>query len=473
VAGEAAGCGSGPNWTVTLQAGPVLALTPHARARLNKRNPMKRKYKRQWGYDLAKSPYPGIYFMERGGCYARARVKLPATGQLKTIKKVLRDLSAAEASAWLVERKKTLKTEPAKAQQSQHFGHYALSVLEKKVKRKELSPEKASNWKYTLEHLIGGVREYEKIKVNGVSQKRVTKVLVPGFGNHIISEIRVKDVESWKTKVAVLINEGKYKPSSGNVWLTTLKTIMKEARRELEIGHDAFKGVTEFDESEHDPHPEEDPNALMDEQVPMFLCLLKESYPHFYAMAVFGFATGLRGINISALRYRGPEADINWETGLCYVRRGAGRLGGIRNTTKVRRRYRITLPPSLLEVLRWHVEQIPEGAPRDSNYLFPSEKGTPRLAQVMNGPFADISQRMGLSFILSVSGMRRTYNDLALAAGVNNLVTRSISGHQTQKMQAHYTTVWAPRQLEAIGAVMDLMAGKAVKTAPRELLAVG
>jgi integrase len=218
-----------------------------------------------------------------------------------------------------------------------------------------------------------------------------------------------------------------------------------------------------FDGSQHETHTEEDPNALTQPQVVRFLALTRSLYPQHYAMAVFGFATGLRGTNISPIRIRGPKADINWETGLCYVRRGAGRLGGIYNTTKQKQRYRITLPPSLIEVLRWHVEtQIPEGPPRDSEYLFPSNKGTPRLATTMNKPFAEISRQMGLPFCLSVHGMRRTFNDMALASGVNNLVTRSVSGHLTEKMQEEYTSVWAPLQVRAIDSVMALMAGKPV-----------
>ena len=44
--------------------------------------------------------------------------------------------------------------------------------------------------------------------------------------------------------------------------------------------------------------------------------------------------------------------------------------------------------------------------------------------------------------------MRRTFNDLARAAHVGDLVTRSISGHATPRMQAHYPR-WAPRSRRA------------------------
>jgi hypothetical protein len=57
--------------------------------------------------------------------------------------------------------------------------------------------------------------------------------------------------------------------------------------------------------------------------------------------------------------------------------------------------------------------------------------------------------------------MRRTFNDLARAAEVKDLVTRSISGHLTARMQEHYSTVSGNEQRQSIGKVVDLMTFKA------------
>lgn len=419
------------------------------------------EWKLRWGHWTTPSRYPNVFKLKEGGHLVRARVKCPTTDRLKEIKKVLPEAPDLEAHEYLSAAKKRVKAGPAAAHRKTSFGDYALSVLHRKKDRKELSKEKQDNWKYTLEHLIIGVAEYEKVKVDGVTEKRIKQILVPGFGSRLVTQIRIKDVEDWKTGVSRLINAGMYAPSTANGWFTTFKTIMREAQHELEFDYDCFKKVKMFDESMHDPYPEEDPNALMDDQVPVFLALMKRHYPHFYAMAVFGFVTGLRGTNISALRYRGDDADITWETGVCYVRRAAGRLGETRNTTKQKKRYRITLPSSLLAILRWHIDtQIPKGAPRDSSYLFPNDFGEPRIAQVMNKPFADCSREMKLPFDLSVSGMRRTYHDLAQTAGVKDLVIRSISGHQDAEMQARYTSFWGPRQVQALDSIMGLVTGK-------------
>jgi hypothetical protein len=54
-------------------------------------------------------------------------------------------------------------------------------------------------------------------------------------------------------------------------------------------------------------------------------------------------------------------------------------------------------------------------------------------------------------------GMRRTFNDLARVANVEALVTRSISGHLTEQMREHYSTVSPGEQRESIGRVLRLV----------------
>jgi hypothetical protein len=50
--------------------------------------------------------------------------------------------------------------------------------------------------------------------------------------------------------------------------------------------------------------------------------------------------------------------------------------------------------------------------------------------------------------------MRRTYQDLCRAANVADIVTRSISGHATEDMQRHYSTVSADEMRAGLAAVI-------------------
>lgn len=110
-----------------------------------------------------------------------------------------------------------------------------------------------------------------------------------------------------------------------------------------------------------------------------------------------------------------------------------------------------------MTVLRWHVDtQLETPEQRDSELLFPSVTGGFRAPSVLNKPFADVSEAIELGKHFTQRGLRRTFNDLARAARVEAIVTRSISGHLTEQMQEHYSTVNPKEQREGIARVIDL-----------------
>ena len=65
-------------------------------------------------------------------------------------------------------------------------------------------------------------------------------------------------------------------------------------------------------------------------------------------------------------------------------------------------------------------------------------------------------QELGLAKHVTPRALRRTFNDLARAAQVQDVVTRSISGHLTEGMQRHYSTVSGDEQRQALAKVIDL-----------------
>ena len=56
--------------------------------------------------------------------------------------------------------------------------------------------------------------------------------------------------------------------------------------------------------------------------------------------------------------------------------------------------------------------------------------------------------------------MRRTYQDLARAGKVADIVTRAISGHATPEMQQHYSTVSSDEMRAGIAKVIDIATGR-------------
>ena len=115
------------------------------------------------------------------------------------------------------------------------------------------------------------------------------------------------------------------------------------------------------------------------------------------------------------------------------------------NTTKTGLRQRINVPADVIEVLRWHERtQLVTEEQRSSELLFPAEDGRLHSEHVLRTPFARVCALVGLPLRFTPHGMRRTFNDLARAARVESLVTRSISGHLTDRMREHYSTVPPP-----------------------------
>lgn len=104
-------------------------------------------------------------------------------------------------------------------------------------------------------------------------------------------------------------------------------------------------------------------------------------------------------------------------------------------------------------MLRWHVDtQLRLGPQQESELLFPSLTGGFRARSVLDKPFAEVATNMGLGKRITPRGMRRTFQDLCRAASVSDLVTRSISGHATETMQRHYSTVSAQERIRSANA---------------------
>jgi integrase len=409
----------------------------------------KSDWKYRWKHRVKPTRLPGIFKMEEGGHIARARVTDPTTGKMRELKKVFLQSNAEEAFGWLEAERAKVKAGTVLARpQRVRFADYAVSVFERKVRTGELkSAATQSKWRDILVHLVRGTHD-------GAGE-----LAVPGFGELFVDQIRAGHVDRWKELMGGLIQAGQYSPNTVNSWLGVLRVVLKAAAREFALERVATDGTTNFDASAHVTYSEEDPNALTPEQVPVFLAELKDQAPQHYAMAFLGLATGLRPSSLRPLRRKGDQVDVLLDAGKLLVRRSQTIGDTVLNVTKQKTRYVIELPAGVIEVLRWHMEtQLETEEQRDSDLLFPAVTGGFRAPTVLNKPFAAVSEAIELGYAFTQSGMRRTFNDLMRAAQVEAIVTRSISGHLTERMQEHYSTVSGAEQRAGIAKVIDLMA---------------
>jgi hypothetical protein len=174
-------------------------------------------------------------------------------------------------------------------------------------------------------------------------------------------------------------------------------------------------------------------------------------------MVYLGFVTGLRPSSMRPLRRKGDKPDVLWDKYEILVRRSQTYGDETMRVTKQGTRYKIGVPKELMAVLQWHVDtQLLSRHMKDSDLLFPSLSGSYRARTVLNKPFKKVAAELGLKKNFNAKGMRRTFQDLTRIANVNDLVTRSISGHHTEEMHKLYSTVNHDEQRQAMGKVIQL-----------------
>jgi integrase len=399
------------------------------------------KWIKRWNTWIDPAPVlPGVFVAKEGGFLVRGRAKDPTTGKPKEIRRTLDVADAPTALKWLHDELERVRTGEVDLPPLQmRFSDFSVSLLEEKLTLREIKSARGrERWVYTLQHLIEGTAN------------------VKGFGEMFIDQIKPAHIEQWKLGIARLINKGEYRPQTTNGWLAILKGIMGRAKAKHLIDTDPTEAVKRFDTSEHPVYTEEEPNALTPEEMRDFLACMLELYPQHYGMTCLGYATGLRPSSLRSLRRKGATPDILWDEGVILIRRSET-LGEVMNTTKTNYKQRINAAPSLMAVLRWHVEtQLHTPQQLESDLLFPSEEGSFRSEAVLRKPFAVVAKRIGLKKKFTPKGLRRTFNDAARVADLEGVVTMSISGHRTERMKDLYSSVSPDEQRNGIGSVLQL-----------------
>jgi integrase len=396
------------------------------------------KWSKIRGRWLAPTKLPGVWQRREGGFYVRGRAVDPQTGEMHEVSKVLLDLDETEAYLWLQREQERVRAEAVQPTSRMLFCDYSVSLLDRKLTSRQIKSAKGrERWGVTLRHLIAGT--------GGVR----------GFGDYYMDEIRVGHVETWKAGMAKLVAAGRYAPTTINGWIAILLVILRRARTELDLEHDATNGVHLLETAEHEVYTEEEPNALTEEEAGAFLDCMFDSYPQHFAMTYLGFATGLRPSSMRPLRRTGASTDVLWDKSVVLIRRSHTIGEDVMKTTKTGVKQRIHVPSDLMAVLRWHVEtQIVTPEQQDSELLFPSDLGGFRNTACLQKPFHACAKAAGLGKRFTPRGMRRTFNDLARRAKLESIVIKSVSGHLTDRMKDHYSTVGEDEQREGIGLVL-------------------
>lgn len=379
---------------------------------------------------------PGVRAVEGGGWWVRGRWTEQKTGKRRELSRFLDVPKASDAYQWLQETLAEKKRGgEGTCQKAIRFSEFAASLFEAKVKRGDIqSAAGRVKWANILEfHLI------------------------PVFGSIFMREFEQRDVRKWRDECAVKARRGELSPNSANTRLSVLRVILKAGAIDGLCAFGLAESIQPLSLRGHRTYTPESPNALKAEEVPRFLAKMMEMYPQHYAMTALGFCTGLRPSSLRPIR---RKIDVRWNEYQLIIRRSQTIGDEVMESTKNGSDVVIALPQLFLDILRWHLLQLKTPTMRDSELLFPSRTGGFRSKNVLNKPFAKVSKAIGLPYVVSSRAMRRTFQDLARAAQVADVVTRSISGHHTERMQHHYSTVSADEQRHHLQNVIDVAFGQ-------------
>src|SRR4029077_8010340 len=72
-------------------------------------------------------------------------------------------------------------------------------------------------------------------------------------------------------------------------------------------------------------------------------------------------------------------------------------------------------------------------------------------------PGSPASRPRGSNRRFTIHGLRRTFVDLARRARVDSVVTRALTGHVTEKMRIHYSSVGMDEKRSAVVAIAALV----------------
>jgi integrase len=390
----------------------------------------------RWKYQIASEPSkPGVWRRKEGGYLIRGRGVDCRTGKLREIMRVVEGTDAGGAYRLLQQELEKIRSGTVQAARERiRFSEYAASLFERKVAKREINSAKTrEKWETILRlHLI------------------------PAFGDYFVDGIRRTDIEEWLTKVGRAVNAGKYSPVTVNNWLSILRVVINSAADDFDWERNPITNVDDIDTSTHVTYTEEEPNALLPDEVRRFLGCMLEMFPQHFAMVAVGFATGLRPSSLRPIRRKGSTPDVLWDQRMLLIRRSQTRGAEVMEATKQKTRYRITMPTDLVDILRWHVDQLPEGRMRTSDLLFPSDTGGFRAPSALDKPFLAVVNELGLRKTITPKAMRRTFQDLARSADIEQIVRQKICGHATDEMTDLYSTIPQPEIERAVGKIISI-----------------
>lgn len=315
------------------------------------------------------------------------------------------------------------------------LGAFAKSWLTIKLGRDDLAPSTAIRYGNALDRLSPWLREMP------------------------LADVAPRDVEQWM----IASKKQGFAASTINSWLRVLRAALTDAARDRLVVVNVAQQVRALAE----PVDLEDTNSLSQTELVSLLRAMRTQNPTVHAAAWTQALTGLRWGETSALKWE----DHDEERHVLKIRRSVCERK-LRPLTKTRRARIVGVPEVLARILRKHretmIEQQHPGL--SSGLMFPSKVGTPlansRICDALKVACTDA----GIRRRFTSHGFRRTMTDLLRLAEVDPVVAAGLTGHETERMRRHYSTVRTKEAVDASERVAMLLqpSAESLKESPGE-----
>ena len=378
-----------------------------------------------------KTKHPGVYRLGDRKYRIRAKVKDPRTGKIKEVDRIIACPTVMDAVQARAQQIAKIRGGSRERLQRLRVGEYAQSWMRSKALKLD----------------AGTARTYADA---------LDLHILPTLGDFYYEALTRMDVQAWVDESLLssrVLRSGARKPYARNsvhAWFRVLRTMTGDAMADLRLQSDPTQRISFPAAPGRD-----DRNALSSEELARFLWEMRTQFPHHFALSAVLAFTGLRFCHASAFKWE----DWDEQGGIIRVMRKQirGRVGQV--SRKKKAPLEVPVEPELAIILRQHRQgmlagQVPGLA---GGWMFPSGVGTLRTPSSLYKAWLRCLEAIGIERRFTVHGLRYTFTDLTRRAKADAVVRRALTGHVTESMQDHYSSVNLEEKRAAVAGVHQLV----------------
>lgn len=358
----------------------------------------------------------------------RGKVIDPRTGLTKEVDRRVEASSAQEASAI----RAVLLDEVASVTQTERMrvGVFARSWIESKA---------AIVSEYTLEGYVYALEKH----------------VLPRLGDYFYDSVGYLEVQAMVSGWLSLRKEDgsrRYAVRSVKDWFWVFRNMTRDAMAQLGLERDPTLRIS-FGEDMAADAAVRDPLTIVESE--SLMEAMRQKRPASYALLQAKKFTGQRFCHVSALKW----SDFDWAEMVVRFRRKQvrGVVGPISKKKPVPKE--IPILPELAHVLLEHGRRngklgYPVGL---DDWVFPSRNGTLKQPSSLVNAIKRTAKAIGLEKRITPHMMRYLFNDVLRMAGVDKVTRKSLTGHVTDEMTEHYSSVQLDEKRVAMEAAAEML----------------